>query len=633
MHPAVQISRLQCLPPSIRRFASPACARNSTLKEVERAMEYIQEHRAELSNSQHNAFLPVFFHHLDPAKIPSPGSLDSMDVRTSETISCALISLAAIAHMHQLPRAVGVSLWPRVWPWTHFIITHRDRLPAPPPQPTFETDFVRLIGQFHDHPDGWELISSTPGFRCFVAQIWKIGPVIQEPYRELMFSDLSGFIADLGVREPKNLDEFVQGAGGDVKDLAALIVQYMRSIPLKSPSSRIVPGGLATEVFRLFTFIVEADQHPGDDVKWLGTPFGPFFEALVRAHGAIETVLELMHTLIGSYAPHTDSAKALKIGLSFITRLLISPWGYASLEPALEAGILKVIVSCATLSCSSMVYLSSRYLLRVGIPLGLVRRSFYELEDATATAEFRHSKIFEDWEIFVKLARGRIEILDDEQFEEPWKACDNLKCGNFDAKQEFKRCSRCKSFYYCSSECQKTDWQSGGHRTACKSYGNLIMHESMPGSSLGTRERDYLRSLLRHDYIANIEKICAEQIKAMSANRSAVLLTVFDYCFFDLQLEVHSATDSALAADLRERSEAEYNNLVARSKASEGTLQLHVIRIMVASVRRDFVIPLRTADSEMYDTMKKLAAQGSYDADGEEFLGLLEVAVDTTIHS
>lgn len=51
------------------------------------------------------------------------------------------------------------------------------------------------------------------------------------------------------------------------------------------------------------------------------------------------------------------------------------------------------------------------------------------------------------------------------------RQCDNSNClvveGVGKAGQAFKRCGQCKSRWYCSAHCQRTDWQQG-HKKHCK---------------------------------------------------------------------------------------------------------------------------------------------------------------------
>jgi hypothetical protein len=80
----------------------------------------------------------------------------------------------------------------------------------------------------------------------------------------------------------------------------------------------------------------------------------------------------------------------------------------------------------------------------------------------------------------------------------------------------------------------------------------------------------------------------------MTANPACTLfLTLFNYCTIQLSLEVHSATESAVAADLR-REDGEWTDMVARAARSEGRMQLHVVRIIEGNMVRYFVVPIRT---------------------------------------
>ena len=45
---------------------------------------------------------------------------------------------------------------------------------------------------------------------------------------------------------------------------------------------------------------------------------------------------------------------------------------------------------------------------------------------------------------------------------------DYFQCGKVDVKSKFKKCAGCEVSYYCSIHCQRTDWKSGFHRSACK---------------------------------------------------------------------------------------------------------------------------------------------------------------------
>lgn len=99
-----------------------------------------------MPTTQQLAFLPAFFVNLDPAGIPTSAELEVFAPYTGDTISRAVISLDVISHIYP-PLDVGVSFWPRVWPWVRFIHTNWDQLSGVPlpPQLTFYMDFIKLL--------------------------------------------------------------------------------------------------------------------------------------------------------------------------------------------------------------------------------------------------------------------------------------------------------------------------------------------------------------------------------------------------------------------------------------------------------------------------------------------------------
>jgi len=50
------------------------------------------------------------------------------------------------------------------------------------------------------------------------------------------------------------------------------------------------------------------------------------------------------------------------------------------------------------------------------------------------------------------------------------KWCCNDGCEVVGERKEFKVCPQCKTMRYCGDECQKQDWNAGGHKTKCGTY-------------------------------------------------------------------------------------------------------------------------------------------------------------------
>ncbi|KAK6988124.1 hypothetical protein R3P38DRAFT_3098368 [Favolaschia claudopus] len=638
MHPAVQLRALKGLPLPVRRLGLAACEDHSTCRLVERVRDYLVDHQRELLEQQKNAFLPVFFHNLDPEMIPSSTALEAADWPTRHTILRALISLDALSNLRRLPGSVGISLWPRVWHWTLFIITYRNNLPDPVPYwPIFNANFITFTSQFHFDPDTWALISSTPGFRTVISGVWRVMPDIEEPFREFVFGALSRFISDLEAGQSASLDEFIEGAGGSIHALAQLVLQYMRLVGQRE--SPLLADSRAADISALVSFVRQVDQHHEDDEEWLYLQFSSLSTALVVSHG-----IEMVHITITKLIGTVDAAMGIRPCLMFLLRMLISPHGFRSLAQALRKGLLQTLITCATIESADLLLHRIGLLFRVGISMGLafhdnvveLENSLLEINPAAVSESLENSPLSGDWQAFSTFAQDRVSVLKSEEHKAPSRMCDNLQCGYIGMKASFKRCSGCRSLYYCSSACQKVGWAMGGHRAACASYGTLILHETSTDFSLGVRDRDFLRALVHREYKMHIDTVCAGQIKFLASSpESSVLLTFFDCGTPPLKIEVHSAHQSSLQRELVKLSGDEYLDLLARAQTSKGSMHLHVLRIIQGAKFRHLVIPLRFVDSELWDAMGSFSVDDMYDAEGrptEAYSLLLDKAL-TAIHS
>ncbi|KAJ7670093.1 hypothetical protein DFH06DRAFT_1125488 [Mycena polygramma] len=630
MHLAVQLDSINRLPPSIRRFAAGACKENRSADDVGRARDFMRSRR--LPDAQTIAFLPAFFVNLDPTGIPTSEELEVFEPRTRDAVSRAVISLDAISRIYHLPLAVGVSLWPRVWPWTQFIDTYWEQLPGVslPEELTFYLNFIKVCGQFHDHPATYSLISSTPGFWTMIARVWTFVPeVVPAIRREGLLSDLGGFIADSNPSNPDHFSELIEGAGGTVEHLALLVVEYMQDVAGRSNPA--INGSPAIDISRLIDFLKEVDLYPGSSSVWMTAPLSELLEAML-AKGSIDALIAVMLTLIQK--PISENGEPLKACFTLLERLLASAPGYTWLEEALYPGLLQVIVQCAILDYDGQLYSHLRNFLAQLIPQGLVffhnvlqvESAISDVRDLTDNATFERCKLSSDWHFFVGLASDRALILPTLQDTASSKACDNLqtigKCPALGLKTRFRRCSGCKTFYYCNEECQKLDWQNGHHRSACRKYKSLSL--TTAGSALAlVRDRDFVRVLLHHDYEANVYAIHLAHIKFMIANPTCPLfLTLFDYCSGRVKIQVLDATEASPTIDLL-RSE-EWDDLVSRARRSMGRMHLHVIKIVLGTSRRCWVVPQRTSHSGVHDTLRALARTFNVDAPEAQIVAAID---------
>ncbi|KAJ6620465.1 hypothetical protein B0H10DRAFT_1078715 [Mycena sp. CBHHK59/15] len=177
-------------------------------------------------------FLPALYATLDPARIPSPHELDTTSPLPS-SVSPILLAHILIQCLFRfdpfIPPEVRPDLWPRLWKWMEFIDIYGYCLPAPAPAPeTTRGYFVLLIGSLQGDGETAKLIDATPGVRVFVATAWTL--FLQ--YEELDMvglASVSHFIRRCDM-SPTSLEEFVEGAGGSLNDLASLVVKHIDTI-------------------------------------------------------------------------------------------------------------------------------------------------------------------------------------------------------------------------------------------------------------------------------------------------------------------------------------------------------------------------------------------------------------------
>ncbi|KAH8118612.1 hypothetical protein DFH11DRAFT_1568335 [Phellopilus nigrolimitatus] len=85
--------------------------------------------------------------------------------------------------------------------------------------------------------------------------------------------------------------------------------------------------------------------------------------------------------------------------------------------------------------------------------------------------------------------------------------CGNPGCENVDSKNDFKKCSGCKSVMYCSRECQIIAWKSKGHKKECKEKKGLEPKKQ--------KDRDFVlycsrRDVLRH--LPGLQKLAERKL-------------------------------------------------------------------------------------------------------------------------
>ncbi|KAJ7479497.1 hypothetical protein FB451DRAFT_1239105 [Mycena latifolia] len=169
-------------------------------------------------------------------------------------------------------------------------------------------------------------------------------------------------------------------------------------------------------------------------------------------------------------------------------------------------------------------------------------------------------------------------------------------------KTQFKRCKNCKS-YYCSEECQYSDWKNGGHREVCTDR-RLLDLSGYPNP----RERSFLRVLMHHDYeSARVSTIYPAQVLCMHKHPNETFLTIFDYSQGPLKIlveSIHSHGGIEITAPFAGRA---WTEVLSRAARSHGKMEIHLLFVSSGGMARFFLVPLRTNSSAMHEALKKLA--------------------------
>ncbi|KAJ7097423.1 hypothetical protein C8R44DRAFT_889333 [Mycena epipterygia] len=451
MHPVLRLDNLKRLPPSMRRVAQACCGSNHSVHELRRLRMYMATATEE--QEQTICLLPVFYANLDPTWIPGDDQFDT-DAPPPEAesfIGRALTSLEAL-YVTQFPVEIGPDIWPRAWAWDNFLYMYRDHLPGFPPQSEriFCLEFLMFAGS--------------------------------EEARSRVHRSAKLYV-NKKIAEPQTLAEIVDGAGGTLRDVARLIVLYLRGV-VHDPNISLDSLGVnfLTGLLDFVTMVDPALADPESISKTLGT-LGTrlLFSGVVPA---LSNAVCALSTATGSQTTYALHKSCLIPGIIFTT----SP-GYRWIPDAIEHQFIRGLVTCAQRPVPRALQHHFLFLfLNVLSPALIYQQvvialdSFLpDINDLIITDAFRKSEAYDPWNKLIAVFEERLDVLDSYESPEhfPLRACDNMKCAKISAKVGFKRYGGCLSFYYCCKNCQTLDWREGGHRKTCAAYGTLYLSGDM----------------------------------------------------------------------------------------------------------------------------------------------------------
>ncbi|KAF7364383.1 hypothetical protein MSAN_01099000 [Mycena sanguinolenta] len=625
MHRAVDVKNLQRLPSPHFRVALAACKDNSSLDDLRRVGSLLDNAPA----SQKILYLPVLYLALDPARIPTAEDLESLQPCTVIRVTYASLSLAMLFRLWITKSShpgLGSTLWPRVWPWIHFMHEQVEYLPD-----SIALTEIILYFRFLDFVSAnfkplrdSLLVTSTPGFRVFVGKAWAaLSRMKSSPEQfEICVQSVALTLWEGDFTDPVHFMELIDGAGGGLQDLARL------SAELFDPT--------AGQLFTLcLSCLVPLIMGAPDERPDLDPSLREEYLEMLRQHDFLPSLVARMDAFVDTAEADSESMTAC---FTVLKRLLHAPRTYRWFPSVIRAGLLHTMTR-ASLRFPGDLDDSVRYFLTNILPEVMVYyhvvTAIDEVLDSVTKVchrkEFEALAIFDDWSEFLDLAEMRVELVRELADASALKACDNVECGELQDRSHCRRCSGCNSFYYCNRKCQMVDWGRGGHRNQCNSSTMLALADTR-NCTLGFRERQFMRALLQYAYRQEVDSIYRQQAEVLVADPDAVLLTLFDYTWSPVQITVHSIANSPITETL-DKMGVEWADFVSRAECSRGRMQLHIIQVSDGINSRLWVIPLRTSSSKVHDAVRELALNLSTDYDNEDLANEISAILEEADNS
>ncbi|KAJ7633229.1 hypothetical protein FB45DRAFT_523865 [Roridomyces roridus] len=510
--------------------------------------------------------LPVIYEILDPAPISTGNSGVSPSWKTMACV-VPLFAMEGIPQISDMPKEVGLDLWPRLWAWFLFIESdcqHRDDRDS---EWVACTRIIRCAHHFRylHHIDTNTLLQNTPGLFSAVTRAWQSAlqlhggdgtpeaPTSMEAVSQLAVAllFLSTDPKPWNITSPRMLQDLVEGAEGSPAVFASVLIQHIHiALGLLTATTEVLRGTGGIQLPQLVIFI-DSLHDPADRLH-AELP-RQILRELVEQQDLIPSLFHVVHT-VAAIPVTQDSDNVASGSLQLLTRLLVGrEICGAAARASIIAGLLRSAVLCAQKSYLPKSHVLFKSALLNILPLfTLHRRALRCIRGALTKAEpyaikrrFATAGFLSAWTHFAGVAKERLAVLDAFESGETlhMKSCDNISCNKLAAKTDFMRCSACKKSYYCSRDCQATDWNDGGHREACEESTETLLCDERMSST--TREQSFIRMVLHRDYLKAKKQIFRDTIKCQREHPGAGYFVEFNYVTTPVEINVHSlSTDS-----------------------------------------------------------------------------------------
>ncbi|KAJ7132655.1 hypothetical protein C8R46DRAFT_1201809 [Mycena filopes] len=491
--------------------------------------------------------LPVFYSNLDPAGIPTGRNL------ATEAVTRAIKAINGLHHMEwEDPKRYPSyrDIWLHLWPWLKFLHTYRHHLGLPSfERQALSLELIYFCDWFANDSVTAELMHKTEGVFAVVMDAWV--RLLKSPVDESdtpMMQSLCRFLAAVPV-DQANLLEILDAIGGATA-YASLVVKSLDRILLrKSSPTRILV------VCRLLAFLCSVETTGAEENPPTSTSM-----ALATA-GAARALISVALLTAETYPDEPVAPNVLLDCFQLLSELTSSP---DVMCEALDAGLLRLILLWPN----------------IDTPAGFETMWVGRILDLLPTTTVFHgvaSTLATQLPNVAALAQS--PKFQSSQLYEPWARM----CGAIRPKQRFRRCSNCQSVRYCSLECQKADWDHGGHRSACCSLRTFAFTPNL----ISRRDRTFMREMMHKDLqdrTFDASALTLPRLKSMGEDNplNEPLVTLLNYA--------GGTADPAMSFEfprgirsLYGEQNIPWDEYIRRARRSGGRMELHAIVVRKGS--------------------------------------------------
>ncbi|KAJ6546074.1 hypothetical protein DFH09DRAFT_1367508 [Mycena vulgaris] len=411
-----------------------------------------------------------------------------------------------------------------------------------------------------------DLIDATPGVRVVIARAWVLFLELDDCLSSPGFHDVCRFlITDLKTSKPVNLQEVIEGAGGSVVDLQALLVKHIEYVV-----------GTNQRPSEATTFFLVGITGVVDEIHYDGT----LQKALLSA-GIVKALVSATLFLAGTRLP--SAIRILRDCFTLLSKVFTTHAAPMCIPDALLSGLLRVICTCAVTHVDDLRdHMNS--LLKEVLPPAMVYYSVIKcMENALMEARLKIARAYESG------------------IYPPGRACDNPECGSITDKRDIKRCAACQRLAYCSPDFQTAHWRQGGHRAVCKR-----LRASRQTEPLTTRDRSFLRALAHHDYIFYHNPIFLDTVEVYYEFPDEAHYLLFDYTQGTPTIEVLSIAKVEVPPTPSDF-QVQWSDHVTRAALSGGKMQVAIMRFVQGGVSRFGMISIHSKTSAVPDGLRRIS--------------------------